>query len=150
MLWRFVQPSAFALKNANAVRVNTEAVNVQTDTKYWLGHQLFPMYRKRMPSFPRMKPLLPSKLTAYRLPAMPSVDRSLFHDFPPSSLLNRLPLPPHANPSSEFGLKLQQAPMFCSKCSQGLQADQAPEAAARAIIWRRTQHQECRILATQA
>ena len=65
------------------------------------------MYLSRIPSLPSMKPFSPENSTAYRFPAMLSVDLSRFQDFPPSSLLNKLPLPPHANPRFALGLNLR-------------------------------------------
>ena len=65
------------------------------------------MYRSRMPSFPKMKPAPPGvNFTAYRLPATPSVDLSLFHDCPRSSVFSSVPLPPTAYPSLLLALNL--------------------------------------------
>lgn len=68
------------------------------------------MYRSKMPSFPRIKPLpLGVNFTAYRFPATPSVDLSLFHDCPLSSVFRSVPLPPTAYPSLLLFLNLQES-----------------------------------------
>ena len=88
------------------------------------------MYRSRMASLPSTNPE-PSRpnLIAYRLPATPlSASLARFHDRPPFSVLNRLPLPPHAKPMLLFKnlcthmyVRISVA-FHCSLCCYGKRA----------------------------